>query len=352
MTNKTLKHIIIMLKLNKTSTLIIICLNFLLPILAILFVYSIKQYINPVHYETTQLIVLFLFLVCLFLLNIIFIVKPIARLEQVSKEYGGPINNKGSNDDVDAMDSDSDSALEMRFKALLNAQKKNIEDEYKSEMLRHETKLIALQSQINPHFLYNTLDSIRGLALIHEVDEIANMTEALSSLFRNMISKEGKMIPLYEELENVNNYMVIQQFRFNNKFEFKMAIDDHILHHCNVPNLIIQPLVENAIMHGLEKSMNKGIIKITAYTTEKRLVIVVTDNGIGIPEDQLTLINNKLMEKGKGLKNQSKEHTGIALVNINQRIKLQFGNDYGLNIMSTPDVRTTVEAVLPNILVD
>ena len=124
-----------------------------------------------------------------------------------------------------------------------------------SQIFDKQTELTALQSQINPHFLYNTLECIRGQALIDDNREIAKMTEALSAFFRYSISKKGNFVTLREELDNINNYMLIQQYRFNNRFTLEIMIDeeDKVAYDYLVPKLIIQPVIENAIFHGLEE---------------------------------------------------------------------------------------------------
>ena len=291
------------------------------------------------EYEKTLYLVLLFGMICSTVLNIAFLYNPQTRLEQMVACFqktgklppGFNIENASS-------------ALEKTFFDILQQQKEAMEREYRNEMLRQQSELMALQSQINPHFLYNTLDSIRGMAILRQADDIADMTEALSRLFRSMIAKAGKMILLSEELEAVTSYMLIQQFRFNNRFDYEIKLDSPYLAQAEVPNMIIQPIVENAIIHGLEPKEKDGKIILSVYATEKRLVINVEDNGIGIPANKLELINEKL----QGKQNREKQDPlGIAMANINQRIMLQFGEEYGINIMSTPQVSTVVELVLP-----
>lgn len=217
--------------------------------------------------------------------------------------------------------------------------------EYTAKMMKKQAELDALQSQINPHFLYNTLESIRGQAMVEGVEEIEIMTSALSELFRYSISKKGNLVTLEEELANVENYLMIQQYRFNNKFIIINKVEADTLN-CKVPKLLIQPIVENAILHGLETKKGKGTITISAYKTERRLVLNIEDDGLGISSNRLVKLNDILKGEQSAIEN---DEVGlkIGLNNVNQRIKLNFGNDYGLSVYSTKGAGTNVEVVLP-----
>ena len=241
-----------------------------------------------------------------------------------------------------------DTEIGQIFSKLATNYQEQMSKEYQMEVLKKQAELTALQSQINPHFLYNTLDSIRGFALIHDVPQIAKMTEALSKLFRCMIANEGKMVTLKEELQSVSNYMVIQQFRFDGRIGYQQKLDDEEMLSYYVPNLIIQPLVENAVVHGLECKEGGGTVTVSGYATQKKLVILVEDNGVGMEQEKLDILNEELANVNvKTLKIERTKYRGIALLNINQRIRLHFGTKYGVSIMSTPNVSTTVEIVLP-----
>lgn len=225
--------------------------------------------------------------------------------------------------------------------------------EYTASLLIKQAELNALQTQINPHFLYNTLDSIRGLALIEGQENIAKMTKALSGLFRYSISKTEDLSTFREELKNVENYMIIQQLRFSNKFVFitdiELSEETEILD-CSLPKLTIQPIVENAVYHGLETKLGKGTIVISAYSTEKRLLISIEDDGIGMSQESVEAINQKLMAGNVIYRDKDEKSTSMALVNVNDRIKLFFGEEYGLKVLSTPNIGTTVEIVLPRVM--
>lgn len=219
-------------------------------------------------------------------------------------------------------------------------------------MLSAQSALYALQSQINPHFLYNTLETIRSQALSRGANEVADMTEALATLFRYSISRPNEMVTLSEEIENVKCYLMIQKSRFPDKFDvqWKIEEDDEMMQ-CVLPVLTIQPLVENAIYHGLEQRIENGMICVCISSTQNKFVVAVSDNGLGISEQALIKIRKELGNElefnlNAVIRNGGKRK-GIALNNINQRIKVFFGKEYGLNLYSVPGAGTTAEVVMP-----
>lgn len=235
--------------------------------------------------------------------------------------------------------------------SLLNRMMYKLKDyatrEYSAVLLAKQAEINALQTQINPHFLYNTLDSIRGLALTEGQKNIATMTKALSGIFRYSISKKEHLSTLREEIKNAADYMTIQQLRFPDKFIFITDIDvaaDPDIMEYSLPKLTIQPIVENSVFHGLETKMGTGTIVLHAYITERRLIISIEDDGIGIEQDVLNRINEGLTQK---IEASSEGTSNIALMNVNERIKLFFGERYGIKMISTQNVGTTVLISLP-----
>lgn len=215
-------------------------------------------------------------------------------------------------------------------------------------MLKKQAEIKALQNQINPHFLYNTLDCIRGMAIEQGADNIEEMTRALSGMFRYSISRKGKTKALMEEeLANVNNYLRIQQYRFRNKINITETIDP-AAKKCCVPKLLIQPIVENAVFYGLEPKTGERNLNIEAYCTGKKLIVKVEDNGVGMSFDKLRTINDAMCsgvsmgDNGRG--------TQLGIVNVNERLRLLYGEEFGLRIFSCPKVGTTIEMVLPIII--
>ena len=227
--------------------------------------------------------------------------------------------------------------------------RESIDREYVAYMKQKDAEIHALQSQINPHFLYNTLDSIRGLALINDDADVADMTEALSVFFRYSIGQKGNIVTLQDELDNIKTYLVIQNNRFKNKLFFQVLFDgsEADILRCRLPKLLLQPIIENAVYHGIEPKIGPGHIVIRISTTEKRLIINVQDDGIGMDEAALKSINQKLRQ-GKHVDESTHVYgNGIALININQRIILNYGEGYGVTLASTAGVGSEVELTLP-----
>ena len=341
-------------KLSSSNIVLLVFINVFAPLLSIPLAAMVGRYqlregliqaLTFEVYEKTVLLLLLLIGVVLLALDILFLINPFYRLENLIRRY----NSSRRTDQLWEYRM-PDSLLAELFIDLLDEQKISMEHLYESEVLRQQTELMALQSQINPHFLYNTLDSIRGLALIHDIHQIADMAEALSRLFRSMVSREGRLIPLADELVSVESYMTIQQFRFNNRFVLKNQIKDSFLLQCKMPNLILQPIVENAIVHGLDDLSQGGYVSLSAYTTQEKLVLSVEDNGRGMGARELDKLNDAL-QCGEAAPQEGKEDggngTGIAMQNINRRIQLQFDERYGINVMSTENIGTVVEIVLP-----
>lgn len=206
---------------------------------------------------------------------------------------------------------------------------------------KRKSELDALQSQINPHFLYNTLDSIVWMIENERYPEAVSMVTALARLFRISISKGRTIIPVSDELEHARNYMTIQKMRYKNKFTVEFSAQPEALRLSTV-KLILQPLLENAIYHGMEFMDGDGRIEVNAYLHEDRLFVDVTDNGGGIQEDLIAdLLTDTSRIRSKG--------SGIGLRNVHERIQLCYGEEYGLTILSQPDHGTTVRVQLPQI---
>lgn len=219
-----------------------------------------------------------------------------------------------------------------------------------TKMFDKQAELTALQSQINPHFLCNTLESIRGQAIMDDNVEIARMVEALASFFRYSISHKGNLVTLRGELANIKNYMTIQRYRFNNRFSLEIIIDDEDekAYDYLIPKLILQPVVENAIYHGLEESLEGGKVIINVTITEHVMILTVSDNGKGMNSKTLSDLNKRIHSPDWDI-NENEKNTGIALPNINKRIQLLFGKEYGVNVYSTLSQGTDVEITIPAI---
>lgn len=216
-----------------------------------------------------------------------------------------------------------------------------------------DLKFKVLQNQVNPHFLYNTLESIRSVALCDGeagLPQIAAMTEALAKYFRYNISYSNDLVALLDELENINQYMLIQQFRFSDRFHFE------VVYRCGMeavqtimlPKLILQPIIENAIFHGLERKIEPGIIVLTISETEQRVILQIQDDGVGMTDEVLFRLQQTIAQRQyRSQQRPDSGHNGVALWQVNQQIRTLFGSEYGLQIFSTLGVGTTVEITLP-----
>jgi len=201
----------------------------------------------------------------------------------------------------------------------------------------HRAELELLQAQINPHFLYNTLDSIAILAEMERNDDVVNMVTSLSVFFRNSLSRGRDIITLQTEREQVASYLEIQQIRYSDILTYEISIDESILDRM-VPKLILQPLVENALYHGIKNKRALGRIRITGKREGDDIILSVHDNGAGMDEEHLAALRAGVYEDRK---------TGLGLVNVHKRIRLYCGEPYGLTFDSTPGEGTCVSVRLP-----
>ncbi|WP_246246162.1 sensor histidine kinase [Paenibacillus lemnae] len=217
-----------------------------------------------------------------------------------------------------------------------------IKENYAKQLVIHETEFKALQAQMNPHFLYNTLESINWLAKKNKQDQISRMVISLGYLLRSSISLKDDVITLREELQIVEHYVIIQKYRFRDRLNFSADIPERWLH-TKVPKLTLQPLLENAVLYGLETMVNSCSIRIYMEEEDERLVVIVEDNGPGMSEEFL-----QRMMKGE-VKTRG---TGIGLMNIRDRIKLTFGEQYGIEVESTSGVGTKVRVLIPYTMED
>lgn len=206
------------------------------------------------------------------------------------------------------------------------------------EVNLRKTELKALQAQINPHFLYNTLDSIAWMCEQGRNTDAVKMVHALATLFRISISKGLELIPIAKEIEHAESYLQIQKYRYKNKFTYEFHVDQACLEYlCN--KITLQPIIENAINHGLDLLVDEGRIDVYVQQDGEDILFCVEDNGVGMSQEQIVSI----MEHGP------KDRTGIGIRNVNDRLKIYFGKEYGLHITSQLDVGTRVEIRMPKV---
>ena len=218
------------------------------------------------------------------------------------------------------------------------------------DLNKRQAQYLALQNQINPHFLYNTLESIRGEALIAGLDGVADMTEALAKFFRYTITKVENLVSVEEELDNCETYFGIQKYRFGDRLNLHIEYDPkeyEKIMNCRIPKLTLQPILENSIIHGTELKIGAGNLYIRFACTQDRLIICISDDGVGMDEETLAALNRKLGRGNDSLGSPDEKKGGIALVNVNNRIHLIFGDEYGMHVYSVQQRGTDVEITIP-----
>lgn len=213
-----------------------------------------------------------------------------------------------------------------------------IEEVKHDEETLQKTELKALQAQINPHFLYNTLDSIQWMCEVGRSTDAVQMVGALARLFRISTSRGAELIPIRRELEHAESYLIIQKFRYKDQFQYRFVADDRLLD-CLCSKITLQPIIENAILHGFGEFMDAGEIVIEVKDDGDDIIMSVTDNGIGMDEE----VCERLLSE------QEDRASGIGIKNVNDRNQIYFGEQYGLTIESELDEGTCVTIRLPKI---
>ena len=276
-------------------------------------------------------------IVTLLLLNRILtgVVKPLKKLEK----YMVQVNPDNMDQRMEILTDDEIGHLSMKFNQMMDRIRNLKEQVIEEQEDKRKYELQALQAQINPHFLYNTLDSIIWMAETNDSNIVA-MTEALVKLFRISLNKGNEEISLERELEHVKNYLIIQSMRYADKFTYEISAEPGV-ERCRTIKLILQPIVENCIYHGIKKKRGTGKITIRAYRREQNLIIEVSDDGCGMPEE----ICRKILSDE--IESEDISGSGIGVKNVNERIQLRFGKKYGLSYSSEEGVGTTVTYVLP-----
>ncbi|WP_410514881.1 sensor histidine kinase [Paenibacillus sp. BR2-3] len=265
------------------------------------------------------------------------IASPIRKLERTVKLVGeGDLNTP-----IDVSGAYEVEQLSRRFNLMLQRIRQLMDQIIYEQETKRKGELEVLQSQINPHFLYNTLNSVIRLAERGKTDEVVTMIQSLSKFFRISLSKGKNIITIQEELDHIRHYLVIQSFRFKNKFRYEINAQEEVLQVQTI-KLILQPIVENALYHGIEMMPDEGLITINAGLSEGNVVITIRDNGLGMSEETLNGILTGGSKNGSG--------SGVGVRNVNERIGLYFGREYGLSFESEMEEGTTVTIIFPAVI--
>ncbi|MBQ6559358.1 MAG: sensor histidine kinase [Erysipelotrichaceae bacterium] len=218
------------------------------------------------------------------------------------------------------------------------------------ELEKRKEQLNALQSQINPHFLYNTLDTIRGMALERDCKDVSDVVASLSSMFKYNMDFSSSLVNIQSEIEQIQRFMNIQEQRFPGKYRFEQKFecsDDNLLQ-VLIPKFTLQPLVENALSHGLKAKRKDAVLTIRYINTGYYFSIIVSDNGVGMSDDVVKELNERINDPRIDHENNIKVNDmGIALPNVAARLKMYFGDEYGLHIVSTLGIGTDVTVTMP-----
>lgn len=256
------------------------------------------------------------------------LVKAMEDFEKNAEDF--TFEEVGGSSEIRAL-SDSFDHMVVKIQALM-------EKVRNEEISLRKTELKALQAQINPHFLYNTLDAIGWLCEEERSQDAVEMVNALAKLFRISISKGHELIPIAKEVEHARSYLKIQKFRYKNQFTYEFHVEEECLsYYCN--KITLQPIIENAIYHGIDRMVEEGKIEIIIQSEDEDILFVIRDNGVGMTKEQCAVI----------LKKEPGDQTGIGIKNVNDRIKIYFGEKYGIRITSEPDEGTCVTIRMPKV---
>lgn len=281
-------------------------------------------------------IILIIITLLLLFAIIIRIVRPIKRLEAIMR-----LAENGKFDiQVQDVGNDEIGSLSRSFNAMITQINNLINEVYIEKINQSQLELQMLQAQINPHFLYNTLESISMMAVINDDETTSDMAANLGAILRYGISNYDKEVSLGEEILNLEKYIELQEIRFNSIYAIRICIDP-VLYSVRMIKLILQPIVENAVYHGMSQTRSGGEITITAAVIHKKIIeFKITDNGVGMEEERLKNLNEYIQ-------GENDLFSSIGLRNVNKRIKLRYGEEFGVTIASKFGMGTIVSAKIP-----
>lgn len=307
---------------------------------------EIRKFISPIFYVNI------LFYIILFIACFIFSSSMTKRLKILTEKMLRVQSGIMETDPV-IMGDDEIAIIDKNFNDMVIKLTKLIEENYIQTIKKKEAQIMALQFQINPHFLYNTLELINSMATFYNCDDIALVSQKLGQMFRYNVDKNASKYALIrEEIEHIQNYYTIQKIRFENRIKLQINISDEFLQY-KTPRFLLQPLVENAFKHGFKKEKTEGVIEISCHYIDDDIDIVIRDNGEGIEKERLLYIMKNISEYTSMHKLNDKDQlfnnnvVGFGLYNVYSRIKLYYGDSYGLTIESTKNVGTKVTVHIP-----
>lgn len=304
-------------------------------------VQELSKLMGRIHTQSIILIIASVMAVVILTLLIVFcsmrisrrITDPVLELSEKAEQFG---NNDYSGKPVETEITEL-KTLDQNFDKMADRIEALMDKQIKDQKSLHRAELELLQAQINPHFLYNTLDSIVILAESEREEDVVNMVTSLSTFFRNSLSNGKDIIPLRAELAQATSYLEIQQIRYSDIMTYNISVPEDMLD-ITVPKLILQPIIENALYHGIKNRRGRGTIDITGEKDPDNILLKVKDNGAGMSPEQLEELQNGIYQE---------HHNGLGLKNVFQRIQLYCGEDYGLTFKSTQGEGTEVTISLP-----
>jgi len=298
---------------------------------------NVYSKVDTMKTTMTVAIIVFVYLSLLFsVIMALWISRPINKMKETMKII------EGGNFDVRIQNTSQDElgALSRNFNEMINKIQKLTQNEQKNQEKLRKAELNALQAQINPHFLYNTLESIKWMARMNRISKVEEMIDSLSALFRIGLSKGRIFVTVQEEITHVEKYIQIQKIRYDRIMDYSIDIPSH-LYPCQTVKIILQPLVENAIYHGIKEKGEPGHITISATDTENEIIFCVQDTGIGMTQDKLRELQ-EMMDKGIAYDPKS-----YGVINVQERIQMHYGPMYGLRFESIYGEGTKVFVTIP-----
>lgn len=285
------------------------------------------------------ILLVLLFILCIYISNMFY--TPIKPLLKVMED----VQNNRMQTRITHKRNDEYQKIYTGFNSMMDEVNSLIDRLVISTSLQKDSQIKLLQAQMNPHFIYNTLESIYSLAKIHGEEEIANVIESLSSFYRFSLSGGASEITLRQAVSMTEHYLNIQNFRFDNTITCEIRLEPGLADY-PVPKFAIQAIVENSIYHGIEPSNHPGYLTIDAYSQDENIIIKIKDNGIGIKNQELEALKRSI-ETPFASQLQQQEAENFALRNLNQQIKLHYGDSYGLTIESAQNTGTSITITLP-----